>query len=568
MPEPSPLVASHQKGGSHALMAADEEAVVEFMSNTELHLKLRNAFDVAENDAASEIQSELKRTFSLITASGKRLIPVLRGRGIDPTSLEAYIKRRPNADVREAQACVLRLAGDPPQRELPDHEVVRALSDGVLAQIAAACSKYDVARATRQQLMREWEANTLEIEEDACHWWHVESYQADAGVESAASVIAAALVRLECSADQADTTQALRRAAVTNEPTTLRLVTGLRRAVVAEQANRLMSPGSSGTANEWTLSPTPPHRAPLSHPTGGVAATPEELARARLDHAFRNYGQCLLIHYSCGMIAAAPHPTAIDHIVVKCLRTGQVHSFCSHDGSELAALKRFHAFAEAQGNRCWVNWNMRDATFGFEAIARRQAFLKLPVTNVPAAARYDLGAMLPVLYGRDYIQKESPGRWRRLAQLNGVTERNWLDEEAAAAAWAAGEFERLLASTQRKVEAMHDLFVLAARGDLKTLGRNNTSVASDAAIPSGEETSGAAPDDLITLSIAAALVKRRKRTLEIWNKKDPMPEPEVEGGGGKAHEYSYAKIRPWLERHGSRKLPAALPVWCRGAAPT
>ncbi|HEV7299233.1 MAG TPA: hypothetical protein VGN72_07705 [Tepidisphaeraceae bacterium] len=67
------------------------------------------------------------------------------------------------------------------------------------------------------------------------------------------------------------------------------------------------------------------------------------------------------------------------------------------------------------------------------------------------------------------------------------------------------------------------------------------------------------PGDLISMDQAAALVGRTKRTVQGWNEIDPMPLPEVEGGGGKRHEYSYAKLKPWLEQHSGRKLPDQLP---------
>jgi hypothetical protein len=59
----------------------------------------------------------------------------------------------------------------------------------------------------------------------------------------------------------------------------------------------------------------------------------------------------------------------------------------------------------------------------------------------------------------------------------------------------------------------------------------------------------------VTLDQAAAMVQRSKRTLEH----DPLPEPDIEGGGGKPNEWAWSTIRPWLQRMFGRLLPDRLP---------
>jgi hypothetical protein len=68
----------------------------------------------------------------------------------------------------------------------------------------------------------------------------------------------------------------------------------------------------------------------------------------------------------------------------------------------------------------------------------------------------------------------------------------------------------------------------------------------------------------ITLDQAAALINRKKKTLERYlndpsYKKFQMPQPEVEGGGGKPHEWLWSTLRPWLESTFARKLPERFP---------
>lgn len=65
----------------------------------------------------------------------------------------------------------------------------------------------------------------------------------------------------------------------------------------------------------------------------------------------------------------------------------------------------------------------------------------------------------------------------------------------------------------------------------------------------------------VTLDQCAAFVNRSKRTLERMKtrKKDPLPDPDVPGGGGKADEWKWKTIRTWLERNYGRQLPSEYP---------
>lgn len=61
----------------------------------------------------------------------------------------------------------------------------------------------------------------------------------------------------------------------------------------------------------------------------------------------------------------------------------------------------------------------------------------------------------------------------------------------------------------------------------------------------------------VTLDQAAATVSRSKRTLEKFkdHSRHPLPTPDIEGGGGKADEWDWDNIRPWLESEYNRQLP-------------
>jgi hypothetical protein len=65
--------------------------------------------------------------------------------------------------------------------------------------------------------------------------------------------------------------------------------------------------------------------------------------------------------------------------------------------------------------------------------------------------------------------------------------------------------------------------------------------------------------DYIQLDEAAALVKRQKKTLERALAAGRMPQPDIEGGGGKPHEWEYLKLKPWLEMTYGKRLPLRPP---------
>lgn len=68
------------------------------------------------------------------------------------------------------------------------------------------------------------------------------------------------------------------------------------------------------------------------------------------------------------------------------------------------------------------------------------------------------------------------------------------------------------------------------------------------------------PVDHVTLRQCSALVNKDKRTLERWKTEDTeFPTPDVIGGDGTADEWSWANIRPYLEKKANRKLPKIFP---------
>jgi hypothetical protein len=65
----------------------------------------------------------------------------------------------------------------------------------------------------------------------------------------------------------------------------------------------------------------------------------------------------------------------------------------------------------------------------------------------------------------------------------------------------------------------------------------------------------------VTLDQAAAIVQRSKRTLEKLadRKKNPLPNPAIQGGGGKPSEWIWSELRPWLQQEYGKVLPERYP---------
>jgi hypothetical protein len=73
--------------------------------------------------------------------------------------------------------------------------------------------------------------------------------------------------------------------------------------------------------------------------------------------------------------------------------------------------------------------------------------------------------------------------------------------------------------------------------------------------PGPPEETPAETRDLVTLNQAAAIVKRQKRTLEVYKTKGELPPPAVEGRPGQFDLWDWKVLRPWLEKTFNMKLP-------------
>jgi hypothetical protein len=75
----------------------------------------------------------------------------------------------------------------------------------------------------------------------------------------------------------------------------------------------------------------------------------------------------------------------------------------------------------------------------------------------------------------------------------------------------------------------------------------------------GPVAAAVADSDYVTLDKMAVIVKRSKKTLQRYLNDGRMPQPDIEGGGGRPHEWRWSAVRPWLNETFHRDLPEHFP---------
>ena len=191
-----------------------------------------------------------------------------------------------------------------------------------------------------------------------------------------------------------------------------------------------------------------------------------------------------VIHYSCESFYDRPDGSTprITSIAVHNHSASQVKSFSIHkvaeqrqipndqieacyNDLEKQMLDEFYEFVRYELASKWVNWNMRDINFGFPAIEHRYKILGGLPTQIPPPNQYNLGNILPRIYGRNY---SGHPRLHSLIRLNEITDTSFLSGQEEADAFDNCEYVKLHQSTLRKVKCIAAIAELAWGGTLKT----------------------------------------------------------------------------------------------------
>ncbi len=137
-----------------------------------------------------------------------------------------------------------------------------------------------------------------------------------------------------------------------------------------------------------------------------------------------------------------------------------------HDELEAELLDGFFRYVEQRPDAVWLNWSMSGGGFGFSTLAHRYELYhgRSPLL-IEGDRQFDLHAYLKRTVGPDFAPHP---RFPKTLALNGLDGGRILGQEAAAAAWRAGEYARMSDSLVAKVRALAILFERLYRGELMT----------------------------------------------------------------------------------------------------
>ncbi|WP_443938034.1 hypothetical protein [Pedobacter sp. MW01-1-1] len=193
-----------------------------------------------------------------------------------------------------------------------------------------------------------------------------------------------------------------------------------------------------------------------------------------------------IIHYSCesffNLDGRTPRVTSI---CVKNRFNGSVKTFSIHihaqilkkdfhqlsdedyDVVEKKMLKEFFSYIKSYPTYYWIHWNMRNSSYGFEAIGNRYRILGGNPKDLEDEFKIDLSDVLGEIYTFDFELHRPDGQLLNLCKRNRVSTRDALKRREEAEAFDKKEFLKLHMSTSRKVELIDSLLTLEEKGKLK-----------------------------------------------------------------------------------------------------
>jgi hypothetical protein len=194
----------------------------------------------------------------------------------------------------------------------------------------------------------------------------------------------------------------------------------------------------------------------------------------------------LIIHYSCeSFFNTNGRSPRITSICVKnrgnnITKTFSIHlqaqfhnkELCcltneDYDYLEKSMLKDFANFLKRHQTYNWVHWNMRDSSFGFEAISNRYRILGGHLKEIEDQFKFDLPEILGLLYTYDFEDHKPSGQLLNLAKRNKISDRDALLGKEEANCFESKDYLKLHMSTCRKVEIIDRILTLEENNHLK-----------------------------------------------------------------------------------------------------
>jgi hypothetical protein len=189
----------------------------------------------------------------------------------------------------------------------------------------------------------------------------------------------------------------------------------------------------------------------------------------------------LIIHYSCeSFFNLEGKSPKIASISVRQFNNAQTNNFSIHQYAEFLhikissetykqieekLLKDFFKFVDKNSEKIWIHWNMRDSSFGFNALEHRFKVLGGTPTVIDNDKKIDLGHLFKLYFGEGYI--ENP-HIESLMNLNEFNPKNFLNGKNEAIAFDKSEYVKLSLSTSSKVNLFSSFITAATNNSLKT----------------------------------------------------------------------------------------------------
>jgi len=187
----------------------------------------------------------------------------------------------------------------------------------------------------------------------------------------------------------------------------------------------------------------------------------------------------LIIHYSCesffNLNGRTPRVTSI---CIKNRGNNTTKTFSMHihaqilkkdfnnlsnedyDIVERQMLKEFFFYMKSHSTYYWVHWNMRNASYGFEAIANRYRILGGNPRDLEDEFKIDLSDVLGKIFTYDFELHKPDGQLLNLSKRNKISDRDALKGKEEALAFENRQYLRLHMSTSRKVELIDRILTL------------------------------------------------------------------------------------------------------------
>jgi hypothetical protein len=189
----------------------------------------------------------------------------------------------------------------------------------------------------------------------------------------------------------------------------------------------------------------------------------------------------LIIHYSCeSFFNLEGKSPKIASISVRQFNNAQTNNFSIHQYSEILnteispetykkiekeLLKDFFKFVDKNGEKTWIHWNMRDSSFGFNALEQRFKVLDGTPTVIDNDKKIDLGYLFKQYFGEGYIGNP---HIESLMNLNKFNPKNFLNGKQEAESFDKREYVKLSLSTSSKVNLFSSFITAATNNTLKT----------------------------------------------------------------------------------------------------